>query len=219
MKRKLKINWKKIAWGAIGLCAGALAMLYWQVDARSQVDATRRVDAIIVLGSEVWKGERASPSLNARIQHAIELYRAGYAAHLILSGGLGANPPSEAEMMRRIATNAGVPADALILEDQSHSTDENLANAKRVMDAHGWRTALIVSDPFHIYRAEIIARDLGIAAYGSGARNSPTYTLPLNRVWYTARESLALVWYFGTRTFGEPVWLYAWLKERQQTNN
>ncbi|MBI5651803.1 MAG: YdcF family protein [Chloroflexi bacterium] len=215
----MKISWKKIALSAMGLCAGALAILYWQVDARSQVDAARRVDAIIVLGAAVWQGERASPALNARVQHAIELYKSGYAAHLILSGGLGANPPSEAEMMRRIAISAGVPADALILEDQSYSTDENLANAKRLMDARGWRTALIVSDPFHIYRAEIIARDLGIAAYGSGARNSPTYTLLFNRVWYTARESIALVWYFSTRTFGEPVWLYAWLKERQQTNN
>ncbi len=190
----------------------ALAVLYQQVDARARVDEARRADAIIVLGSAVWAGERPSPSLYARTQHAIALYRAGYAPALILCGGLGNNPPAEAEMMRRIAASAGVPADALILDDKSHSTEENLANAKAIMDARGWRSALVVSDPFHLLRAETMARDLGIDAYGSGASNSPTYTAPQLRVWYTTREAMALVWYYTTRVVGEPVWLYGILK-------
>jgi uncharacterized SAM-binding protein YcdF (DUF218 family) len=69
-----------------------------------------------------------------------------------------------------------------------------------------------VSDPFHLYRAEIIAHDVGIEAYGSGALNSPTWTRTLNRIWYTARESLATVWYYATRALGEPMWLYEILK-------
>jgi len=190
----------------------ALALVYQQVDTRARVDAARRADAIIVLGSAVWQGERASPSLYARTQHALALYRAGYAPALILCGGLGGNPPSEAEMMRRILASAGVPADALILEDQSHSTEESLANAKALMNARGWRRVLIVSDPFHLLRAETIARDLGMDAYGSGASDSPTYTAPSLHFWYTARESLALVWYYATRVVGEPGWLYAILK-------
>src|SRR5574341_174736 len=121
----------KCAAVALLLLVAPIAILYQQVDARAQVadpatpsgvDDARRVDAIIVLGSAVWPGGRASPSLAARIQHAIALYRAGYASHLILSGGLGGNPPSEAEVMRRLATNSGVPADAVILDDASHST-------------------------------------------------------------------------------------------------
>lgn len=208
-------------WGAAALLLllATLALLCLRVDARAQVDGARRADAIIVLGSAVWAGERASPSLYARTQHAIALYRAGYAPSLILSGGTRrgevASPlPSEAEVMRRLAADAGIPADALVLEDQSHSTAENLANAKRLMDARGWRSAIIVSDPFHILRAETIARDLGIEAYGSGARHSPTYTAAHSRAWYTAREALALLWYYVTRVVGEPRWLYAWLKGR-----
>jgi uncharacterized SAM-binding protein YcdF (DUF218 family) len=196
------------------LCAGGLVILCQRVDARSRVDGARRVDAIIVLGSAVYPGGRASPSLYARTQHAIALYQQGYATHLILSGGMGGNPPSEAEVMRRLAVSAGVPADALVLEDTSHSTEENLANSKKLMDARGWRSAIVVSDPFHLLRAEIIARDLGIEAYGSGARNSPTYTATHLRAWYTAREALALVWYYATRAVGEPTWLYGLLKGR-----
>ncbi len=201
-----------LAWGAFALVLAVLAILYARVDARSQIDRARRADAIIVLGSAVWANERPSPSLLARTQHAIALYQAGYAAHLILCGGVGGNPPSEAEVMRRIATGAGVPADALVLEDQSHSTEASLTNAKRLMDARGWRSAIIVSDPFHLYRAEIIARDVGIEAYGSGASDSPTYARANLRAQYTAREAFALVWYYVTRVTGEPTWLYGILK-------
>lgn len=200
------------ALAALLLFLAVLAVLYQQVDARSKVDEARRADVIIVLGSAVWQGERPSPSLYARAQHAIALYRAGYAPALILCGGLGGNPPTEAEVMRRLAASAGVPADALVLDDKSHSTEESLSNAKALMDARDWRSALIVSDPFHLLRAVTIARDLGIDAYGSGASNSPTYTAPQLRAWYTTREAMALVWYYTTRVVGEPRWLYGILK-------
>lgn len=191
---------------------GGLAILYILIDARSQVDAARPADAIIVLGSKVYPGGRPGPSLNARIQHAIALYQAGDAPYMIFSGGVGDNPPSEAEVMRRVAASAGIPDSAMILEDQSHSTEENLANSKALMDARGLKIAIIVSDPFHLYRSEIIARDLGIDAHGSGASDSPAYTNSGWRIWYTARESIALVWYYGTRIVGVPTWLYGILK-------
>ncbi len=212
LKRLTQTRVGKIMFFGLAICIGVVMILYLRVEARSQVDAARRADAIIVLGSAVWSGERPGPSLAARTRHAIALYKAGYASHLIFSGGLGRFPPSEAEAMRRLATSAGVPADAIVLEDQSHSTEENLANSKTLMDAHGWHSALIVSDPFHLLRAETMAYDLGIEAYGSGASDSPNYTQVPWRIWYTTRESVALVWYYGTRVFGEPTWLYGILK-------
>ncbi len=192
----------------------ALGILYEQVDGASQIDEARQVDAIVILGSAVWPGGRPSPSLYARTQHAIELYQAGYAPRMILCGGVGQYPPAEAEVMRQLAVAAGVPTDALFLDDTSHSTEENLAHAKALMDAHGWKKVLLVSDPFHLLRAQIIARDLGILAYRSPAADSPTYTTPRLRAQYTTREAFALVWYYATRVVGEPTWLYAILKGR-----
>ncbi len=192
----------------------AVGALYVWVDSVAQVDEARRVDAIVILGSAVWPGGRPSPSLYARTQHAIELYRAGYAARMILCGGVGQYPPAEAEVMRQLAIAAGVPSEALFLDDSSHSTEENLAHAKALMDRHGWKSALIVSDPFHLLRAQIIARDLGITAYRSPAADSPTYTTPRLRFQYTTREALALIWYYTTHVMGEPTWLYALLKGR-----
>jgi len=217
--KRLRKYWRMAVVSMLLLLMGGLGLLYCQVDARAKNNAPRAADVIIVLGSAVWQGERPSPSLYARTQQGIALYRTGYAPHLIFSGGLGRNPPTEAEVMRRLATNAGVPTEAMVLEDQSHSTEENLANSKRLMDARGWRTAIIVSDPFHLLRAEMIARDLGMDATGSGAQTSPTYTATAMRVWYTAREALAIVWYAVTRVTGEPTWLYTVLKTYQQTNN
>lgn len=191
-----------------------LVVLYQHVDAYAQNNQPRRADTLIVLGSAVWNGGRASPALAARIQKGIELYRAGYAPYLILTGGVGNNPPSEAQVMKNIALSAGIPENALVLEDRSHSTEENLANAKAIMDSRGWRTALIVSAPYHLLRAETIAHDLNIDAFAVPSTNDPTFTPPMLRVWYTTRESLALVWYYASRVIGEPTWLYAWLKGR-----
>ncbi|MBI3914953.1 MAG: YdcF family protein [Chloroflexi bacterium] len=196
MKTFPKKLWALIA---LSILIAPLVFLYSQIEARAQIDNAQKADVIIVLGSAVYPGGRASPSLAARTQHAIQLYRAGYAPTLILSGGANGNLPSEAEVMRRLATNAGIPADALLVEDQSHSTQENLVNSKRILDARGGRTALIVSDAFHLYRAETMARDLGMIAYGSPANSSPASAFAIPRAWYTAREALALVWYYATR--------------------
>ena len=212
LERLVKRKSIVIAVVVILIVVGVLVILYQRIDERARVDNARRADVIIVLGSAVWQGGRPSPSLYARTQHAIALYQAGYAPFLIFCGGLGGNPPTEAEVMSRLAASAGIPASAMILEDQSHSTEESLRNAKVLMAARGLHRAIIVSDPFHLYRAEIIARDVGIEAYGSGALNSPTWTRTLNRIWYTTRESLAIVWYYATRALGEPMWLYEILK-------
>ena len=204
----------KYATVAVLLLSIPLFFLYCQVDARAQIDETRRADAIIVLGSAVWPGGRPSPSLSARIQHAISLYRDGTSLNLILCGGIGGNPPSEAQVMRQIAVSAGVPEIAIVLDDTSRSTEESIAHAKQIMREHNWRTALIVSAPYHLLRAETIARDLGMEVYSSPAYNSPDYAPVIVRTWYTTREAMALLWYYGTHMVGEPAWLYSFLKGR-----
>ncbi len=189
-------------------------ILYLRVDNRSQSDGARRADVIVILGCQVWPGERPSPALAARTQHGINLYKEGYAPRLLLTGGVGTYPPAEAEVMRRMAVAAGVPSSALVIDDTAHSTEESMQTLRQLMDAQGWKTALIVSDPFHILRSETMATDLAIKAYGSPASNSPTWTVPHLRVYYTAREALALIWYYGEHALGRPTWLYQLLKGR-----
>jgi uncharacterized SAM-binding protein YcdF (DUF218 family) len=183
----------------IVLVTAAFAVTYWIIDQRSARDEARPADVILVLGSAVWPNEQPSPSLRARTQRAIELYQEGYAPRLLLSGGLGRWPPEEAEVMRRLAEAAGIPAEALILDKEAHSTWESMTKAREIMDREGWETAIVVSDPFHMTRALLMAQDQGILAYGSPALNSPTYTLPDKRLFYTSREVLGVWWYLVQR--------------------
>ena len=123
------------------------------------------------------------------------------ADYLVLSGGVGRYPPAEAEVMRRLAVSHGVPEQSLILDTESRSTIESIQLAGSTMQEHDWNTAIIVSDPFHIYRALMMARDEGIRAWGSPALDSPTYTIPRLRYYYTLREVLAIAHYQFTRLF------------------
>jgi len=154
---------------------------------------------IIVLGAAVWPHEQAGPSLKARTERAIELYRDSHAPYLILSGGLGRHPPEEAEVMRRLAVEAGIPSNVLFLERESHSTWENLLGASEIMHQEGWDTALVVSDPFHMRRSLLMASDIGFRAYASPAPGSPNQSLPARRLFYTSREVFALWWYLIQR--------------------
>ena len=175
---------------------------YWSIDRRSAQSDLRQADVILVLGSAVWPNEQPSPSLRARTERAIELYHEGYAPYLLLSGGLGRYPPEEAEVMRRLALAAGIPEQALILDQEARSTRESITSAREIMQEGGWETALIVSDPFHIQRALLMAADAGFEAYGVPALHSPTYTVPARRAFYTAREVLALWYYLLQRATG-----------------
>jgi vancomycin permeability regulator SanA len=186
----------------LGLVTGLVflfAVSYRTIDVRSTQDGGRRADVILVLGSAVYPNEQPSPAMRARMNRAIELYRDGYAPYLILTGGLGLYPPEEAEVMRRLAVEAGIPQDVLFLDKDAHSTWESIVKTEEILGEKGWETVLIVSDPFHIYRALLMAQDAGFVAYGSPALDSPTYSVPGRRAFYTSREVMALWWYLAQR--------------------
>ena len=146
---------------AIAIAAGLLA---WRVYSFRNTTSDGPADAAVVLGAAVWTKE-VSPVFKERINHAINLYRKGRVRKLIFTGGQG-NPgePTEASAARDYALQSGVPASDILMEDKSHTTYENILNAKQLADAHGIRTVLIVSDPLHMKRAMTMARDVGFVA-------------------------------------------------------
>lgn len=174
--------------------AAPLAAL-WNILAYARADALGPADVILVLGASVWPDERPSPILLSRIQAGVALYRQGYAPRIIVSGGLGPQPPSEAEVMRRVAVTMGVPPEDIFVEDQSHSTLANIRNSARIMAANGWRSAILVSDPYHMFRACRIAADEGLEARPAPVADSPGWTIPRLRAFYTIREIFAVIAY------------------------
>jgi vancomycin permeability regulator SanA len=79
-------------------------------------------DIIVVLGAAVWKNGVPSPSLERRIKCAIKLLQDGRSNRLLVTGGLGKYPPSEASTMQRLAMEAGVSEKNIVLEELGTTT-------------------------------------------------------------------------------------------------
>lgn len=152
---------------AMGILIASLLYIICSIWYYSTLDEKRRADTIIVLGAAAWY-KRPSPVFEERIQHGLWLYQNGYSKKLIMTGGKSLNAPySEAYVARRFALKKQISADDILIEEASRNTRENLVNAKQLMDENNLKTAIIVSDPFHMKRAMAIADDLGIEAYSS----------------------------------------------------
>jgi uncharacterized SAM-binding protein YcdF (DUF218 family) len=95
----------------------------------------------------------------------VRLFQNGAAPILLLSGG-GAGPVSEAEAMRRLASRAGVQAEALILEPLSRNTAENALYSARVLRAQDKHRIVLVSDRLHLPRAALLFRLAGLTIVG-----------------------------------------------------
>lgn len=144
---------------------------------------------IIVLGAAVWPGGVASPTLRRRASHAARLaMQTG--ARVITTGGTGKHPPAEAWVAAEICRGLGVPDDRILRESASTSTYENLAFAARLMPAGS--PVIIVTDRYHLPRARLTAWAIGLAASGSCPPEGGGQTLRRRRLWYLAREAIAL---------------------------
>lgn len=143
---------------------GVAAWIIWVGDR----DQAAPADAIIVLGAAAYDA-KPSPVFEERIRHGLDLYRQGYAPKLIFTGGFGGAGArfSESQVARRYALKQEIPATDILIENRSRTTRQNLVEAKRLMDAHGMRRAILVSDPLHMARALRLSRELGIDALAS----------------------------------------------------
>lgn len=176
---------------SIGLAASIAA-----IDAYGLVDRAQPADVIIVLGSQVNSGGRAGPSLARRADRATALYRQGYADRIICTGGFtspGSVSEAQAACDRIVA--AGVPREAMILEQRATSTEENAAFSAAIMREQGWRSAVIVSDGYHLLRAVWMFQRAGVEVYPSPAQAVAGPMNPVERFVREARETAGLVLY------------------------
>jgi uncharacterized SAM-binding protein YcdF (DUF218 family) len=131
------------------------------------------------------------------VSHAVHLWQAGQGNRLLVTGGLGKYPPAEAHLMQQLALAAGIPEIDIVIEDQAVSTFQSALYCARILHQHGWATALVVTDYYHLPRALLTFRSLGIRARGS----APVGGLSSRRrwkQWYARlRELPALMWYLG----------------------
>ncbi len=179
---------------AVALAGFVVAVLFTCVVMNaSRMDDPIPSDVIIVLGASIDANGTPMPMLERRLNRALDLYNEGYAPVIIVTGAQGDDEPTtEASAMRAYLIERGVPEDAVLEEDASYNTRENLSNAKMIMEERGLVTALVVTSDYHLWRALSLCADMDIPASGAGAQNALTF---LKAMTNCARESLSWVKY------------------------
>ena len=183
-------RWALVGLGVLTCGFGGLTFV---VDAFGQRERAGPSDVVVVLGARVLPDGSASAALLARIEKAVELYRAGVAPRLLFSGGVGVYPPAEARVMRDVAVRLGVPPEACLLEEESHSTEQNARYAARLLRSVGARRVVVVSDPYHLLRARQYFRLEGYEVATSPALLGERNVHPVDRFYWTVREAVALL--------------------------
>lgn len=162
-----------------------LGVLFW--GAR---DMARESDAIVVLGAAQYAG-RPSPVLKARLDHAIGLWKRGIAKKLVLTGGKGTgDTTTEAEVGKRYVIKAGVADNAILLENKGRTTSASLESVAKIMESQHLERAVLVSDPFHMLRLKILAKQFGVESVTSPTRTSPISANRLEALAYIMSESV-----------------------------
>lgn len=172
---------------------GVTAFQVWRV---ARHDERPKSDAIVVLGASQFNG-KPSTVFRARLQHAKKLYDAGVAPRVItLGGGAPGDRTTEAAAGKQFLEERGVDALAL---GEGRNTLQSLEALRIEFRAQGWKTAVLVTDPWHELRARRMATDLGIDAATSPTRTGPAVRDRATEFRYVTRETAAYLYY---RIFG-----------------
>ncbi len=143
------------------------ARVAYRIVRASGGDSLRKADAIVVFGAAEYAG-RPSPVLKARLDHALDLYLQGYAPVVITTGGAGLDPVySEGGVGRDYLTRHGVPDVSVIGETQGSDTAESSDRVGAIMHKNHMRTALVVSDAYHIFRIKQMMAAEDVRAFGA----------------------------------------------------
>lgn len=144
----------------LGAIVAIVAVFAWAILARHFArlsnSSLTRFDAIIVLGTSADRDGNPTPLELSRVTEAVHEYERGVAPRLIFTGAAVANKFVEAQIMAHAAEAQGIPASAVLVEPQARDTIQNACYSVRIMNQHGWHSAEVVSNAWHLHRAALI---------------------------------------------------------------
>jgi uncharacterized SAM-binding protein YcdF (DUF218 family) len=144
-----------------------------EIQQESLIDEAQPADAIMVLGAAEYRG-KPSPVLEARLNHALFLYLKGLAPRVITTGGAGGDPVfTEGSVGRAYLTARGVPPEAIVVEREGESTAQSVAAVVEIMRRMNLKSAIVVSDGYHIFRVKKMLESSGLKVYGSPRPSIP----------------------------------------------
>jgi uncharacterized SAM-binding protein YcdF (DUF218 family) len=162
------------------------SVIYFSIPMQDTQQA--QFDVILVLGNPAKDDGSIAPVAESRVMEAIRQYRAGVAPRMLMTGGAVRNRFVEAQVMLQFARSQGVPASALLAEGESRNTIQNAYYSYKIMQAHNWTSALVVTSPSHVRRASLIFSHYPLAWRMEVAPWPPS--LPLwKKFWFWASET------------------------------
>ncbi len=175
----------------------ALSVFIYGEKKREPLPTTHSADVILILDGGTHRDGMPSNAQLRRVNHAVLLYRHGVAPYILCTGGLDRPDyvKTEAQACVDQATALGVPASAILREDVSLNTEQNLFEAQKVLDAKQLRMAIIVSDSFHLFRAErlVMHYRLNVVAYSPAQATQGALPLVEGAI-SCYREVGAMIW-------------------------
>jgi uncharacterized SAM-binding protein YcdF (DUF218 family) len=149
-------------------------------------------DTIVVLGTPAKPDGSPSPEQRERTLEGIREFKAGVAPHIIFTGAAAHNQFVEAHTMAVLALTQGVPPEAILEEGQAQNTIQNIFYSQRMMAAHGWTSAEVVSSPNHLPRTALILKHFSIRWSTHPAPWPPEYTFWQRAAHYGAEAEYCL---------------------------
>lgn len=150
-----------------------------------------RADAAVVLGARVYSDGRPSRFLRERVEVGVRLYLDGTVDRLIMSGdGDDSSGFGEPTVMRKVAEDMGVPADAIIEDPLGVDTYSSCVNAR---DTFGASSVIMVSQAFHVPRAVWVCDSIGLAAQGAYPPQRLTKSTVTGHVREVAADAKAMI--------------------------
>lgn len=195
MKISASLFFRLVALCFVLVVLGYLSLAFY-VASVAERDSKVKPDVIVVLGARSYINGRYNPCLVARVDHAVALYKLHLAPRLLMTGGNDREDHvNEAETMRQLAVARGVPADAILLEKQATSTYENFQFSKRILGEKELHSIIIVTEPFHVARASLVAEKAGLDYTVSPATASPCWRPAKYASRYFLKEPIAILVY------------------------
>ena len=155
-------------------------------------DKLAPADVIVVPGNTIMPDGTPSPRLQARLDAAVKQFREHRAPRILVSGATGKEGFDEAAAMARYLQSRGVPAGAIIEDNQGWTTDATARNAAALMRQHGWKTAMVATQYFHVPRFRLALARAGINV--SGNVHAPYFEL--RDLYSIPRETVGYAVYF-----------------------
>jgi vancomycin permeability regulator SanA len=202
MREEAPTDWdRNITFGlsvAVILATGGLGLLYaiWHV-CRVARSAPHDVDSggpVLVMGARL-DGDHASPEFEVRMSRALRIFR--NRTIILLGGRPGMSALSEAAVGRDWLVRRGIPKQAIVVEEGSNHTLENLREARVLLEATRAGEAVLISSRYHLARCGVLARALGIRHRLCGAEDK--FTIRLNGVPRLVLEAFFIHWFFVGR--------------------